>query len=97
MSAPRDTNASAFGQKLGTGIASAVLLFLVGAIAVAFLKDTKSPADPGNAEQVARGKPLYDKYCATCHGARLEGQANWRVKLPNGRIPAPPHDASGHT
>ena len=27
----------------------------------------------------------------------LEGQPDWRRKLPNGRMPAPPHDDSGHT
>ena len=29
--------------------------------------------------------------------ARLEGQPNWRQRLQSGRLPAPPHDASGHT
>jgi mono/diheme cytochrome c family protein len=28
---------------------------------------------------------------------KLEGQPNWRQRLPNGRLPAPPHDESGHT
>lgn len=46
---------------------------------------------------VARGKPIYEQKCASCHGARLEGQPDWRQRLPNGRLPAPPHDASGHT
>lgn len=54
-------------------------------------------ADPENAQQVARGKPVHDQYCASCHGAKLEGQPNWQDKLPTGRMPAPPHDASGHT
>jgi mono/diheme cytochrome c family protein len=35
--------------------------------------------------------------CASCHGAELEGQPDWRRRLPNGRMPAPPHDESGHT
>lgn len=26
-----------------------------------------------------------------------KGQPNWRHPLPNGRWPAPPHDATGHT
>jgi mono/diheme cytochrome c family protein len=43
------------------------------------------------------GKALYAQHCAACHGAKLEGQPNWRSKLPNGRMPAPPHDDSGHT
>jgi mono/diheme cytochrome c family protein len=32
---------------------------------------------------------------ATARG--LEGQPNWRERGPDGRLPAPPHDASGHT
>ncbi len=46
---------------------------------------------------LALGKALYAQHCAVCHGARLEGQPNWRARLPNGRMPAPPHDDSGHT
>lgn len=53
-----------------------------------------SPSDPA---QVARGKEVYMQYCASCHGANLEGQPEWRKRLPNGRLPAPPHDESGHT
>lgn len=56
-----------------------------------------SPADPGDAAQVARGQAVYRKQCASCHGANLEGQADWRKRLPNGRLPAPPHDDTGHT
>lgn len=52
---------------------------------------------PEHAEQVGLGLALYQAHCASCHGANLEGQPNWRERLPNGRMPAPPHDASGHT
>ncbi|MGZ8993668.1 MAG: c-type cytochrome [Burkholderiaceae bacterium] len=54
-------------------------------------------ADPSNASQVASGKAVYDQSCAACHGVNLEGQPEWRSRLPNGRMPAPPHDDSGHT
>ena len=47
--------------------------------------------------QVARGRAVYAQYCAACHGADLQGQPNWQSPLPSGRMPAPPHDASGHT
>ena len=54
-------------------------------------------ADPSNRTQVALGEKTYAAQCAACHGAKLEGQPNWRRRLPNGRLPAPPHDDSGHT
>jgi mono/diheme cytochrome c family protein len=50
-----------------------------------------------SAETVALGETLYGKHCAACHGANLEGQRDWKSPLPSGRMPAPPHDASGHT
>jgi mono/diheme cytochrome c family protein len=53
--------------------------------------------DPNSASLVARGKLVYAQQCASCHGTNLEGQPNWRERLPNGRLPAPPHDATGHT
>lgn len=43
------------------------------------------------------GRALYMEFCASCHGANLEGQPDWRQRLPNGRLPAPPHDETGHT
>lgn len=43
------------------------------------------------------GQTLYAEQCASCHGANLEGQPNWRTPDANGVLPAPPHDASGHT
>ncbi|WP_108484832.1 c-type cytochrome [Oceaniglobus ichthyenteri] len=46
---------------------------------------------------VARGAELYAQNCASCHGAALEGQENWRTRLPSGVLPAPPHDPTGHT
>jgi S-disulfanyl-L-cysteine oxidoreductase SoxD len=53
--------------------------------------------DPSDQALVARGKPIYATHCAACHGAGMEGQPNWRVRRPDGRLPAPPHDATGHT
>ena len=50
-----------------------------------------------SAERIALGRSLYADHCASCHGADLEGQPNWRKRRPNGRMPAPPHDATGHT
>ena len=52
---------------------------------------------PAKSARLARGTDLYARHCAACHGERLQGQPDWRRRLPNGRLPAPPHDASGHT
>lgn len=43
------------------------------------------------------GKELYAENCASCHGAKLEGQPNWRIRNADGTLPAPPHDVTGHT
>jgi mono/diheme cytochrome c family protein len=43
------------------------------------------------------GRSLYATHCARCHGKNLEGQPDWQTRLPSGRLPAPPHDVSGHT
>lgn len=62
------------------------------------LLGTARPAiDAGDPAQVALGRRIYAEYCASCHGANLEGQPDWRSRRPDGRLPAPPHDASGHT
>ena len=49
------------------------------------------------AKKISQGSALYDVNCAKCHGKNLEGQPNWKIPLPSGRLPAPPHDKSGHT
>ncbi|PHR20366.1 MAG: cytochrome C [Hoeflea sp.] len=52
---------------------------------------------PVTDEQITLGRQVYAQNCASCHGAELQGQPNWRRRLENGRMPAPPHDESGHT
>lgn len=46
---------------------------------------------------LGNGRALYTEQCASCHGAELEGQPNWRRAGSDGLFPAPPHDATGHT
>lgn len=50
-----------------------------------------------DAAVTALGQKVYAARCAACHGARLEGQPNWRERGAGGRLPAPPPDTSGHT
>ena len=54
-------------------------------------------ADASDQRLVARGAVVYQQSCAACHGANLEGQPNWQRMNADGTLPAPPHDASGHT
>jgi mono/diheme cytochrome c family protein len=46
---------------------------------------------------LTNGQALYVEHCASCHGANLEGQPDWRMPNENGVLPAPPHDETGHT
>lgn len=52
---------------------------------------------PNDSAVVALGENVYRDNCASCHGAELEGQPNWRRPGSDGLLPAPPHDESGHT
>ena len=63
-------------------------------LAVTWSVDAAGEAD---SETLALGGSIYAANCATCHGANLEGQPDWKSPLASGRFPAPPHDASGHT
>ena len=61
------------------------------------IEGTVDGADATDAQLVAVGEILYQQHCASCHGAELEGQANWKQRDENGYLPAPPHDETGHT
>ena len=52
---------------------------------------------PRDTTFVSKGKSVYRSHCAACHGFTLKGQRNWRKRNADGRLPAPPHEASGHT
>ncbi len=75
-------------------LALAGLLFTIGAVGLLWPRGEEAAAP---SVSLAEGTRLYGEYCAACHGANLEGQADWRQRGPDGLLPAPPHDAAGHT
>ncbi len=80
-----------------TVVAGLVVVAAVGLYLVDRASQASGKADPDDAEQVARGAVVYADYCASCHGSRLEGEPDWQERNPEGRLPAPPHDETGHT
>ena len=79
------------------GVAAPALGFLAIAGHELWSQDDTGRADANDPQLVALGQTVYEAECAACHGINLEGQANWRERNGNGRLPAPPHDETGHT
>lgn len=78
-------------------LALAAVVFFAGYTSFTAFKDHGGGADATDAELVELGRQVYGTQCASCHGATLQGQPDWRQRLPSGRLPAPPHDETGHT
>jgi len=76
----------------------AAAAFLAGAAGwvVSQGNGTQTGAALGGVDTQA-GKALYAENCAACHGENLEGQPDWRSPGADGRLPAPPHDETGHS
>ncbi len=55
------------------------------------------PIAAERAALVELGGRVYADNCAACHGANGEGQADWRQRKADGKLPAPPLNGSGHT
>jgi mono/diheme cytochrome c family protein len=55
------------------------------------------PVPTPDPERIAAGAMLYAQYCASCHGPDLKGAPDWKNALPEGSLPPPPQDSSGHT
>lgn len=72
-------------------------LVLIAAGAVMAWRIWTTPAEVFDPEVVAVGKEVYAAHCASCHGVDLEGEPDWQTPRADGRMPAPPHDETGHT
>jgi mono/diheme cytochrome c family protein len=80
-----------------TGGVAVVGVLALGAVFAGQTIVAGSPPPYLDAQTVAKGQELYAEHCAACHGDNLEGQGDWRSRDADGYLPAPPHDATGHT
>ncbi len=77
---------------------AAVFLVLISMALTKFWpRPASPPIDPTNMALVGLGERLYGDQCSSCHGEKLQGQPNWKIRQPDGLMPAPPHDQTGHT
>jgi mono/diheme cytochrome c family protein len=49
-----------------------------------------------SAQQVEQGRRLYDRVCASCHGASAVGDPDWRQRDDEGMFPPPPLNGTAH-
>jgi mono/diheme cytochrome c family protein len=75
--------------------------FVVGAMIAAtsqiVIANASDESQSIDSRRVKSGRAVYEQYCASCHGAKAEGAPNWQERDANGELPAPPHNAEGHT
>lgn len=64
------------------------------ALAVSFAPFTWGAED---AQRLVAGRRIYATQCAACHGPHGEGAPAWDQPNDAGELPAPPHNAEGHT
>lgn len=90
--------------RAGAKITAVVLAVALAAAAAIMLtaggirEVTADLLHPDDREITSRGELLYSQCCAACHGTDLEGQTvDWRTPGADGKLPAPPHDETGHT
>ena len=82
---------------VAAGAVAAVLLWLIPGRTSAAQLPAGTLFRPDDGRVVEEGRYIYRVACAQCHGVNLEGQANWQQRGADGLMPAPPHDATGHT
>lgn len=83
-------------------LAAVAALAVVAVASWIYFAESRPPGaairvNAGDVAQLPRGRAVYERHCAACHGQKLEGQPDWRTRRPDGRLPAPPHDETGHT
>src|SRR3546814_14205867 len=71
-------------------LGAAAIAATVAAVWILWPTPPTERADLDDARQVALGEAVYRQHCASCHGAELEGQPDWRVGKPGRPLPASP-------
>ncbi|MEQ8967090.1 MAG: cytochrome c [Azospirillaceae bacterium] len=83
---------------VGAGVLAAVLAIAAAGGWWTIAGRAAPVPDLDDPDLIALGETVYVAECAACHGAGLEGETpDWRERKANGRLPAPPHDETGHT
>lgn len=80
-----------------SGLFGNTLLLVFASTVIISCGQNNTTAESTMQVKIEQGKTLYNNHCASCHGKNLEGQPNWKVRNEQGRLPAPPHDETGHT
>ena len=83
-----------------TALLALLLLVVGGGAGAAYWSvqdDAVIPGDASDLDQVAFGSRIYDRICANCHGAELDGQFGWEQPLKDGTRLAPAHSTEGKT
>ena len=93
---PRQTAAQGMLKPFRSLVVLAIVAALVAVGWMLWPRASVIDADANDSRQVALGAIVYRDHCASCHGASLEGQPEWKSRTADGRLPAPPHDETGH-
>jgi mono/diheme cytochrome c family protein len=64
-------------------------------VSVTYAHEPSASAEQG--DLIRAGRAIYQQNCASCHGVHGEGEPNWQHPDALGEMPAPPHNAKGHT
>src|SRR6266567_1918124 len=76
---------------------SLLVALMLGVASHVGIADAANETPQPDPKEVKSGRGVYDRYCASCHGANGQGAPNWQERDEHGELPAPPHDAEGHT
>ena len=70
--------------------------FVLGAM-IAMANHVATVRAGDEAPSLDPGRAIYQHHCASCHGADAQGVSHWQERDEHGELPAPPHNAEGHT